>query len=194
MKKEKKKIIINKDNYKGYVELYKAYYYPTKEEFYLQKKEFKKAIKVYLIGLGIAVVTSPLCFFGPIAKMIFDIQLTTWLACLIGTGIVGLKEFYDLKKQRIKAVRKKYPYVDTNVKRDCLQKSLEDVGIIQYKFKNRLCFAHLKVEEYEKKYSKAEEVKENYFKETKYDKYVVNPRIEEQELEKVKVKVKSLTR
>lgn len=39
-----------------------------------------------------------------------------------------------------------------------------------------------------------EEEKENYLKETKFDRYYVNSNIEKEELEKVKVKVKSLTR
>lgn len=50
------------------------------------------------------------------------------------------------------------------------------------------------VELYEAYYFMTEEEKENYLKETKFDRYYVNSNIEQEELEKVKVKVKSLTR
>ena len=81
-------------------------------------------------------------------------------------------------------VKEKYPYVDLEIGIAEVFNSLKRAKIISYNGDNEYEF---RVKEYED-YLKAEEIKENYFEETKYDGYTINPKITQEELEKPKVK------
>lgn len=187
MKKEDKNIIIDKDNYKGYVELYRVKCFPSNEEDTYLKRWIKKFAIIFLCAIPIT-FTVPLQTFIPIMEIITNIGLFIWMTIELSVAGIGIKNLSSLRKEKYQAVKNKYPYVDISVSEYTLKKSLEDVGIIQKKYEDHFCIMQLKVEEYEK-YLKAEEIKENYFEETKYDSYVVNPPIEQEELEKVKVKL-----
>lgn len=100
------------------------------------------------------------------------------------------KDNYGVNIRKMEAAQN-YPHVEVNISRYALKESLVQARVILYKFDACDCVVILDKNAC-KSYLKAEEVRENYLRETRYDKYIVNPGVEKQELEKAKVK--SLTR
>lgn len=194
MKKKEKNITINKDNYKGYVELYKV------QQFLTNKKNSdidKCASSILKLFFCVATVMMAFLFLQPaglIIGTILKVLILLYAASVIGINVKYFKQYFDIKREKVGVVQKDYPYVEANTSKDVLEESLAQAGIIRYEFNEIACSVILDIKMYENSYSKAEEIKENYLEETKYDKYVVGPKIEKEELEKVKVKVKSLTR
>lgn len=192
MKKENKNIVINKDNYKGYVELYEIH--RSGLEFHIDEKLILMFVKLLTAVLFTLILVLFFTILNPIvAKMLMDLGCAILLVGEVATIGICIKDYVFATKKKYKEIKSNYPYVDIHISKESLEKSLEEVGIVKHEHKNGLYFTILQIEKYEN-YLKMEEIKENYLEETKYDKYVVSPRIEEQELEKVKVKVKSLTR
>lgn len=192
MKKEEE-IVINKDNYKGYVELYKKQHFLTDEEYRYQMKVLGNGVIIFVGGIVLLALTAPFIALGKIFSTMFYLESTALIVSEIGIGLIGSKKMSDMKKEKYYSIKKEYPYIDVNIDSDTLEKALENAGIIEKEFSDGRFILNLKVDEYEN-YLKVEEVKQKYLEETKYDKYLINPPIEEEELEKVKVKIKSLTR
>ena len=88
-----------------------------------------------------------------------------------------------MDKRKMDEIKENYSYVDTKIEIEELLNSFIQAKVIR-RVKN---VTILDVKSYED-YLKAEEIKENYFEETKYDGYRVNPEITQEELEKPKVK------
>lgn len=174
---QNKKLIINKDNYKGYVELYNARTYIG--------KDLLKMLAVFLIGILVFGVTAPLYAFELIGINVITLEILCLCGVEISLAINTIKNKHKMKKNKIYDIKQEYPYVDIKIKDSELEKSLEEAKIITYSEDG--CYVELNVNEYEN-YLKVEEYKEKYFDETKYDKYIVNPKIAKEQFEKPKIK------
>ena len=176
------KLMINKENYEGYTELYRARRFFSKKS----REHYEKIGKKIAIFFG---VTAPIGLLAMISVAVLGLtgvvkllSFMTFMAPWIIAPIVAWYTQNRLIKKQIAEVKEKYEYVDTDIKTEELEKSLEKANILKYKYGDRL-----DIEGY-KDYLKAEEVKEKYFEETRYDGYRVNPEITQEELEKPKVK------
>jgi len=177
---EQEKLVITKENYKGYVELYKTINtnFENREELII-----KTLINFGVILLSL-LITIPLDIQGLLPNVVKHIQCTTLIVVEAFIYIKHLKKTSDYTKKQLQNVKEKYPYVDMEIKKEELERSLVEAKVVtrdkyEYVFKSeKSC----------EDYWKAEEIKEKYFEETKYDKYIVNPEITQEELEKPKVK------
>jgi len=187
---EKEELIINKDNYKGYVELYKA-----KKNMDDNGFEYIMGLVMILLAILAFSLTLMECTLiidifisvSPIVTM-FEILALCGVEAIVGTiGIKNIFNRYNKRKKIINEVKQKYPYVDVKVNDYMLKSSLEKSKIITYEIKNNESVEKLDVISYEN-YLKAEKIKERYIQETKYDSYIINAGISNNELEKPKVK------
>lgn len=97
MKKEENGIIINKDNYKGYVELYETYHFMTEEEKSLEKNMARRCCKVSIIGLATIMITAAFLSI-PALEIMFYIEVGALVSSLIGLTVVYTKKTQDMKK------------------------------------------------------------------------------------------------
>lgn len=186
MEKVEKNLVINKDNYKGYVELYKAYRFNSEEQNNFIER-FIDASKYYLVSSPLLIILAPLLVINPVCEAIAFTIFGIYIGSGISAGCFAIIKNNQLRNMKFQRVIEKYPYVDLDIKRENLEKSLEDAKILQYEHTDNECLPVLKVTGYEE-YLRAEEIKKNYFEETKYDKYVVNPEIEEMAIDEGKTK------
>lgn len=180
---EKEKLVITKDNYKGYVELYKA-----KTMLNIDDSDYiDKLIKKMLIIFGLCCIpiflTMPLELTGLLTKGVVNCELMLLALCPMAMAAKIYYTFNSLTKKNVSDVKDKYSYVDTKIDVIKLKESLEEVKILV----NDGNIECLKVDEYEN-YLKIEELKKDYLQETKYDGYVIDLEIEKIELDKPKVK------
>ena len=164
---EKEKLVITKDNYKGYVELYKA-----KTMLNIDDSDYiDKLIKKMLIIFGLCCIpiflTMPLELTGLLTKGVVNCELMLLALCPMAMAAKIYYTFNSLTKKNVSDVKD----------------NLEEVKILV----NDGNIECLKVDEYEN-YLKIEELKKDYLQETKYDGYVIDLEIEKIELDKPKVK------
>ena len=178
---ENDKLVITKDNYKGYIELYKTRTHLRKEENNIRKKVINKIGVSFIVLLIVMLITNIL---GLLSDIVAFISFSAFLATEVSFVFKFMKEIDCYYKKKDNGVKEKYPYVDIEFSTNQILKSLEKVKIISYNAKDELKF---NVKEYED-YLKIEEVKKEYLEETKYDGYVVSPKIQKEELEKPKIK------
>ena len=194
MKKDEE-LVITKDNYKGYFELFTAKqkgkrFVPNEEGLIYVEKITRK-----MLIISMALVLGLLGFFIP-APLIM-------IALCVGYAIMSstygmIHDVYMYEKLKYKSIQEKYPYVNTKINNRVLTKALAQAKVIERKrYTGDLEF---NMNEYDsnivnyENYLKAEEIKEDYLKETKYKSVSVNSQIPEEELERVKTKVKTLVR
>lgn len=180
---EREKLIINKDNYKGYAELYRFRRFTFYKECGInQIKLIKKSSIAFGVVLMSILITAPFISLGLLPNIAI-IEAVAFMPTLGFFSIEYFKKTNNYKKKHIENIKLKYPYVDTEIKIDELEHSLIEAKIITVN-NNEYTFNPKRYENY----LKVEEEKEKYFEETKYDRYIVNPEIKEKELEKPKVK------
>ena len=192
-KNEKEELVITKENYRGYCELYRINNFSSREDEVLFKKTLNSAIIVGLICLGCAVISS-LLFNGPstLGGIVSISEILAFVLFEIGNLGYYFKKVSDICRNQREKLQEDYPNIDIHVKNKVLTEALERVGILTYtRGESGLVYRCIDFAGYEN-YLKCEEVRNEHLEETKYDKYMVNPEIEEEELEKVKQKVKSL--
>ncbi len=148
-----------------------------------------------MLIISMALVLGLLGFFIP-APLIM-------IALCVGYAIMSstygmIHDVYMYEKLKYKSIQEKYPYVNTKINNRVLTKALAQAKVIERKrYTGDLEF---NINEYDsnivnyENYLKAEEIKEDYLKETKYKSVSVNSQIPEEELERVKTKVKTLVR
>lgn len=187
-------LIITKDNYKGYVELCKL-----KENLLIMSEDKNNKMvksmtaKIEILAsvilvFGISILISVPIIIGVVIGVIGVLDLVS-MVCDIWMIILGQKKQENYEKEKYKFIQEEYPYVDTKIDIYTLKAVLlKKTKLIQYGMRdNGDIYTIYRVNAYED-YLKAEEIKEKYFLETKYKRYVVNPKMREEELEKVKVK------
>ena len=184
-------LVTNKYNYNGYVELYKTYgYIKSWNSSYKEKMLVQFSVIFSVCFLAFLLFAIFEC--NPI---LFDILTKILIVSPVAIGCHGIKKMHDYDKKEIASIKEKYPYVDTKIDICELTKSLKEAKILKESYSG---LEVLKVDEYEN-YLKVEELKKEYFEETKYDRYVVNPNIQEEQLldateQLENVKVKKLVR
>lgn len=141
--------------------------------------------------IGLVVIT--LC----VPSIVTMLGSSIVLLLSIGTDVLVIINHRYLKR-KLKILQEKYPYLDLKIDSYDLTKALADAKVIEHKrytgdIEFNIGEYDSNIEEYEN-YLKAEEIKENYFQETKYERYMINPEVSHEELERVKTKVKSLMR
>lgn len=185
---ENENLVITKDNYKGYVELYKKRFNMNCN---LRKLAYRTLIPFAMLPLVIIITAVLKNGIIPIGLSVLETVV------FVGAGSTNLIIFFnkknDIENKNDKEVVEEYPYVNINVSDYELEDALIEAKILTYKYKNNVRYEYLDIEGYEN-YLKCEEEKEKYLEETKYDGYVVNPGVTQEELERVKEKVKKLVR
>lgn len=172
---EKEKFEINKENYKGYVELYKLFYGDTEFD-----NDTSRFFKSGLIAAGITLIS---LLLPVVSVSLVNPVLITFIGFEISNIIYYLGKTSNNHKRKLEDIKKKYPYINIKTERVELEKALIKNKIIIDKHD----YYELSVSNYEK-YSKCEEIKENYFEETKYSCYDTNCDIQKIELDKPKIK------
>lgn len=187
-------ITIHKDNYKGYVKLYKLQQIISKKR---QENLQKYLISILLIFATTAISLITTSIFAQTLKLSLDYLLmfegTIGVLGVEAISIITDKKIKKFKTEKYQALAKEYPYVELDTKETVLEDSLENVGLLSCQHLDKVCIVSLRVEEYET-VLKMEEIKDELLQETKYDRYVINPEITEEDLKGQKVKVKSLVR
>lgn len=186
---ENEKLVITKDNYKGYVELYKERTTTSEKEYDCSTRWGIKALTVGFIAF--LLVVANLAF--PYYPLALKLEIVLFFVAEFVIRCDYNKKHKMIEKEKDNLVKEKYSYVDIEISTNELKKALCEAKILIYEYKNNDRFEYLEIEKYEN-YLKCEEEKEKYFEETKYDGYVVNPKIQPEELEKVEEKVKKLVR
>lgn len=166
---------ITKDNYKGYIALYKSMNTMTQLEY----SNFIQTMgKCFGIGLFFIILS------GVIPLSIF---LILGIISEIGILTEFLYKNSKIKRDKFNLLKKEYNYLDPNIKKEELEESLKEAKILTYEDYGNCVDAKLNVNAFEK-YLEAEKIKEEYLEETKYSGYAINPNITHEELDRPKVK------
>ena len=185
------KIEINKDNYKGYVELYKARLKMSKEEFKVAKSTFINSLVILFISLLLAITTLLIGKVGLIiSKYIVIMELLLGITAELVLGIVFVKKIKNLKNKKIEKIKKYYPYVDAKLETNELTKILQEAGILIREYKNGTYIEKINVDIYEKNNLNKKQTQED-FQEIVNTKYIINNETNEQ---KENPKIKKLVR
>lgn len=195
------KIKVTKENYKEYVELYKTI---MSERKVITEKTIIIATLVYLIlSCGtISLASTLISDMQSILGFVTVISSLITPVALIGYGVYKLENYHENKlKENFK---RNHPKTSINIdaKINEIKEALEKVNIIRKEYKNGYVISHLDLNEFEERIrqeeyiEKCEESKEKLFEKYRYDysSLEFNTSILPQELEKPKVKVKSLSR
>lgn len=185
---EKEKLVINKDNYKGYAELYafkrQGIYC---EDYTIWNNYIKKLLIFFGIAVAVLMITLPLNKLALLPEIIKYIEILLLWIGVSGFTVDYIIKLNNYKKKKINQIKEEYPYVDTKIDILELEKSLEEARIITYEHRDSYTIEIMDVKGYEN-YIKCEEIKENYLEETKYKGYQINPMITDKELPKPKIK------
>lgn len=142
-----------------------------------------------IMGFGLVLIASTLLVdvFISILPLVTIFEVLALCGAEIIVGTIGIKNIFNKRKKSLNKIKQKYPYVDVKINDYELKVSLEKAKIITYELKNNESVEKLDVISYEN-HLKVEKIKEQYIQETKYDSYIINPGIDNDELEKTKVK------
>jgi len=182
-------LIINKNNYKGYIELMKFRLNAREKFIEMSSKSTNKYIKIASIE-SLLVFLSSIIFGGAIIDVVFCAGVMLFPVPTLIIALVKIdamqKKIYREYDQNIKEL---YNNIDTNITTDELFVLLYKTGIIETRYpnSNRYIIDKWNIEEYENKI-KIEEEFEKYLEDTKYDSYVINPEITQEQYDKPKVR------
>ena len=194
----KESITIDKNNYKGYVELYKEYEKFSndfiKKDTPLQKKFFSVLIFVgfsYILAaiIGISFRTLALAL-DEIFELILKFDACLFMGTMVATPIASFSNYKKCEKifkKNIDLLYKKYPYLNINISEEELVKILKEAKILEKEYIDGSRESIWNIEEYENKI-KIEKMLEEYFEETKYNSYVINPEITQEQYDKPKAR------
>lgn len=107
--------------------------------------------------------------------------------------IVAFVQSVAIKKKKKKAVASQYPDIDSNISFDELELALANKKILKYKEENDKIYNFYDITGY-KNYIRSIELKDEMKKEDSYKCLKNDFSISDEELEKVKVKVKTMVR
>ena len=191
-------ITIDKNNYKGYVELYKKY-----EEFsndFIKKdtplqKKFVCAllfvgfsyILTTIIGVSLRTITPVL---DEIFETILKLDACLFMGTMVTIPIASLSNYKKCEKkfkENIDLLCEKYPYLNINISEEKLVKILKEANILEKEYIDGRSKSVWNIEEYENKI-KTEKLLDEYFEDTKYNSYAINPEITQEEINKPKAR------
>lgn len=193
-------LIINQNNYEGYKELYNTKIKTSEAEYKNNIKVLKKGFATFLIGMIAVIATSLFLPSGLILKNIVISELLATVAVESVLTVDYLIKVFKLKKQKIKNIKNKYPYIDTDIDLNELEKSIANYN--KSNSKNDICFEEYieedkKIEQIHTKYHNNEHIRTGgicfeSISKTEYDNFPAisktNDNYENQETEKLKVK------
>lgn len=175
------KLKITPENYEGYCELYKKYFISDDK---LIKNYFKPVFKTFCLTgalfIGIAIFKAP-----P-----FILNLATANFAIMPFVVLG-KTICTQKKDREKYFETNYPNINEKVSFSELREALEKAKILKYVHHGSNCFQELDIKGY-LNYIECEKIKNEVINENTHEIAQVNFNIPDSELEKVKVKVKTM--
>ena len=145
MKKEKH-LEINKNNYKGYVELYK--------KDWMTGDEIKKMFKKILMGGGICLVIPVITMLATSSREITSLILCSEVVAYSGYFFESFRKNSEKTKLQIK---EKYPYVDLSLDMNEVINALKEAKVLVYK-ENYLL---LDVKSYEQRLESEKEIRED---------------------------------
>ena len=145
MKKEKH-LEINKNNYKGYVELYK--------KDWMIGDEIKKMFKKILMGGGICLVIPVITMLATSSREITSLILCSEVVAYSGYFFESFRKNSEKTKLQIK---EKYPYVDLSLDMNEVINALKEAKVLVYK-ENYLL---LDVKSYEQRLESEKEIRED---------------------------------
>lgn len=184
----KNKLEINKDNYKGYYELY------TKITGFDLSEMVVFACIIILFPMVMVLGFMPLISQLP---LLLQALFSTAIAA---TGIVmsSSKYLQKNKERKINKLKEKYSYIDLNISKEELEDALEKAGIIRRQIVDNTIVKKIGLDEFEKNMinqEKYQKIKQELLEDNKYNysRLEYDTDFSNQEL-KTKVKVKTLTR
>ena len=195
-------LIINQNNYEGYKELYNTKIKASEAEYKNNIKVLKKGFATFLIGM-IAVIATPL--FLPSGLILKNIVISELLATMAVESVLTvdyLIKVFKLKKQKIKNIKNKYPYIDTDIDLNELEKSIDNYN--KSNSKNDICFEEYteedkKIEQLHTKYHNNNHVRSGgicfeSISKTEYNNFPALSKHNDENQESEKHKVKTLTK
>jgi len=176
------KLEITPDNYEGYCELRKVYYSSKNS---MDTKSTVLYVVFYFILYFIAVFTNLFLIGIPVTIM------------MLATPFIITKKYLT---KNFKKIKEKYPYVDTNFNLDDIENALKDVEILKYHRDGNILIEEIDIKGYleniekQKYINKCEKIKNNILNENKYENFQNDFCVDEEQLDKVKIKIKKLNR
>ena len=176
------KLKITPENYKGYCELYKSRYFIKSDEF--MKTYFCPVFKTFCLTgtllIGIAIFKVPT----------FILNLATANFAIMPFVVYG-KTIWNEKKNRKKYFETNYPNINGKVSLIELREALEEAKILKYVYHGSEHFQELDIKGYSN-YIECEKIKNEVINDHTYEIAQCAFSIEDEELEKAKVKVKTM--
>lgn len=184
----KNKLEINKDNYKGYYELY------TKITGFDLSEMVVFACIIILFPMVMVLGFMPLISQLP---LLLQALFSTAIAA-IGIVMSSSKYLQKNKERKINKLKEKYSYIDLNISKEELEDALEKAGIIRRQIVDNTVVKKIGLDEFEKNMimqEKYQKTKQELLEDNKYNysRLEYDTDFSNQEL-KTKVKVKTLTR
>jgi len=175
------RIEITKENYEGYVELFKTHYF-TEEE----NKKIGRHTCLAMVVLLASMIALPIL---QASTSTIGIACYSSLA-LVAVAFIGTAVGSTNKKK--KEIKEKYPDIDTKVDFDELSDALVAANILKFKDKSRTEY-NIDLDAFTKA-NECKEILDNYIEETKYQPIEIEPEINEEQLEKARQKVITFVR
>lgn len=184
--KKKEEIKITLENCEGYSKLHNKYSL-NQYESNKMKKNIKKSLVITVIAIPLSVVFAIVGVEKLIVTLVFSCGVFT-------PAIVFSQNLYSIEKKHEKDVALQYPDINTNVSHDELEETLKMTGILKYKSDE-----YGKIHEiYDIKGYKncilANQIKKEMLEEQAYKKFENDFNVSNKEMDKVKVKVKTMVR
>lgn len=160
---KQRKLIINQKNYEGYKELYNTKTKMSDSEYKNNTNALKKGLATPLLGLVVVILTQVFLQGSQLLTTIVVSELSAFVTIEVGIMVKYLIDTNKLKNEKIKKLKKKYPYVDTNIDISELEKSLKDY-YSNVNQENDVCFVYYNEED-----KNDEEIYLNYSNSQKYE-------------------------
>lgn len=158
-----KKIEINKDNYQGYIELYKINQEINRDSQALFKKLMIKALLVVGVYMAVVFLTT-LCIPTNILINVINIEALVTIFTEIGISVSYSIKIVDVSKKKLNNIKEVYPDIDIKILESELIKLLEEAEMLMDENKNNHLVEKLDLKHYESStidtsYIKADETK-----------------------------------
>ena len=173
---------ITPENYEGYCELY--------ETKFMSNEESKK---FFINGIKSAVIPAILFILTVILNLNNIFVFLSAANFIVVPTLVMAKSMFGNQKKVKEKLATKYPNIDVNISIIELERMLKEANILRYEYVDGSCYQEVDVEGY-RNYIECEKIKKDVIKTDSYNYELVDLAVSGEQLEKVKVKIKTLNR
>lgn len=173
---------ITPENYEGYYELYKTKFMSNEE-----------AKKFFINGIKCATIPAILFILTVVLNLNNIFVFLSAANFMVVPPLVMTKSMFGNRKKVKEQLATKYPNIDVNISIIELERMLKEANILRYEYVDGSYYQELDIDGY-RNYVECEKIKKDVVKIDSYNYESIDLTVSDEQLEKAKVKIKTLNR